>query len=189
MNVKKENFPLPASIIVTLIAYGILSFVIFRERPSVVQSDFITGLLAFLPHTIAFVNALALTLLAAGWWLIRHGYVKLHRIAMPSALGLIFLFLVMYVTRIYLGGIREFPGPEIVYYYVYLPILIIHLALSIICIQPVLYVAHIGLTHRIEDIPHTSHRWVGRIAVPMWILSLALGLVVYFLLYRVYREY
>lgn len=105
---------------------------------------------------------------------------------MPSALGLIFLFLVMYVTRIYLGGVKEFPGPEIVYYYVYLPILIIHLVLSIICIQPVLYVALIAFTHKIEDIPRTRHRLVGRIAVPMWILSLALGLVVYILLYRKY---
>lgn len=105
---------------------------------------------------------------------------------MPSALGLISLFLVMYVTRIYLGGIKEFPGPESVYIYIYLPVLVIHLALSIICIQPVLYVALIGLTHRIEDIPSTKHKYIGRIAVPMWIVSLALGLVVYVMLYREY---
>lgn len=186
MNVKRKNLPLPASIIVTLVAYGILSFVLFRHRPSAVQSDFIAQLLTLLPHAIAFVNALALVLLAAGWWLIRHGYVYLHRIAMPSALGLISLFLVMYVTRIYLGGIKEFSGPESVYYYLYLPVLIIHLTLSIVCIQPVLYVAFVGVTHRVEDIPHTRHRLIGRIAVPMWILSLALGLVVYVLLFREY---
>ena len=186
MPLRKENLPLPVSIIITIVAYGVLSFVIFRERPGAVQSEFVTQLLAVLPHAIALVNALALVLLAAGWWLIRNGYVKLHRIAMPSALGLISLFLVMYVTRIYLGGIKEFPGPEGIYYYVYLPILIIHLVLSIICIQPVLYVALIAFTHKIEDIPRTRHRLVGRIAVPMWILSLALGLVVYIMLYREY---
>ncbi len=167
-------------------AYGVLSFVIFRERPSASQDDFVTRLLAFLPHAIAFVNALALVLLACGWWFIRKGFIKLHRVVMPSALGLIFLFLVMYVTRIFLGGVKEFPGPESVYLYVYLPILIIHLVVSIICIQPVLYVASIGLTHRIEHIPRTKHKIIGRIAVPMWILSLALGLVVYILLYREY---
>jgi putative membrane protein len=181
----KENLPLPASITVTLVAYGILSFVIFRER-SGVPSDLVARLLVFLPHAIAIVNTLALVLLATGWWLIRNGYVKLHRIAMPSALGLISLFLVMYVTRIYFGGVKAFPGSHSVYIYLYLPVLVIHLALSIICIQPVLYVALIGLTHRVEDIPHTKHRWVGRIAVPMWIVSLALGLVVYVLLYREY---
>ncbi len=184
MVVKKENLPLPVSIIVTVVAYGILSFVLLRERPGVTRSDLVSQLLGILPHAIAFVNALALVLLMAGWWCIRNGYIKLHRIAMPSALGLISLFLLMYVTRIYLGGIKEFPGPETLYYYVYLPILIIHLTLSIICIQPVLYVALIGLTHRIEDIPRTRHRLIGRIAVPMWILSLALGLVVYAMLYR-----
>jgi putative membrane protein len=186
MAIKREQLPLPVSIVVTLVAYGVLSFVIFRERPGAVQSDFVNRLLAFLPHAIAFVNALALVLLAYGWWFIRNGFIKLHRIVMSSALGLIFLFLVMYVTRIYLGGVKEFSGPESVYFYVYLPILIIHLVLSIICIQPVLYVASIGLTHRIEHIPRTKHKIIGRIAVPMWILSLALGLVVYILLYRVY---
>lgn len=186
MAVKKEHLPFPGSITVTIVAYGILSFVLFREKPSVVPSDFVSQLLVILPHAIALVNALALVLLLAGWWLIRRGYVWLHRIAMPSALGLITLFLVMYVTRIYLGGVKEFPGPEGIYYYVYLPILVIHLTLSIICIQPVLYVALIGFTHRIEDIPRTRHRLVARIAAPMWILSLALGLVVYVMLYRSY---
>ncbi len=112
--IRKERLPLPTSIIATLVAYGILTYVPLREKPDVVRTDFIEELLAFLPHAIAFVNALAVVLLAAGWWLmlIRNGYVKLHRIAMPSALGLICLFLIMYVTRVYLGGIKEFPGPE-----------------------------------------------------------------------------
>jgi len=186
MNIRRENLPLPASLIVTLVAYGVLGFVLLRERSGPSQLEFVAQLLVFLPHAIAFVNALALMLLASGWWLIRHGYVKFHRIAMLSALGLISLFLVMYVTRIYLGGIKEFPGPETLYNYVYLPVLIVHLALSILCVQPVLYVASIGLTHRLEDIPRTRHKFVGRIAVPLWILSMALGLAVYALLYREY---
>ncbi len=178
MPIKRELVPLPTSIVVTIVAYGVLSFVIFRERPGAVQSDFVNRLLAYLPHAIAFVNALALVLLVSGWWFIRKGYIKLHRIVMPSALGLIFLFLVMYVTRKYLGGVKEFPGPQVVYHYIFLPILIVHLTLSKICIQPVLYVASIGLTNRIEHIPRTKHKIVGRIAVPMWILSLTLGLLV-----------
>lgn len=177
---------LPASIIVTVLAYGILGFVLFRERPATIYSESVARFVAFLPHAIAFVNALSLVLLIAGWWFIRNGHIKLHRIAMPSALGLIFMFLVMYVTRVFLGGIKEFPGPENLYYFVYLPILTVHLVLSIICVQPVVYVALIGLTHRVEDIPLTRHRRVGRIAVPAWILSLALGLVVYVMLNREY---
>jgi len=47
-------------------------------------------------------------------------------------------------------------------------------------------VALIGFTHRIENIPRTRHRLVGRVAVSAWILSLALGLVVYVMLYRSY---
>lgn len=186
MRTSREKPAFRASIILTVLAYGILGFVLFRERPATIYSESVARFVALLPHAIAFVNALALVLLAAGWWLIRKGYVDLHRIAMPSALGLIFMFLVMYVTKIFLGGIKEFPGPENLYYFVYLPILTVHLTLSIICIQPVLYVALIGLTHRVEDIPRTRHRLVGRIAVPAWILSLALGLVVYLMLNQEY---
>lgn len=174
------------SIFLTLLAYAVLTFVLVGEKPAPAQTEFIAKLLGFLPHAIALVNALALLLLVTGWWLIRHRYVRLHRLAMPSALGLICLFLAMYVTRIYLGGMKAFPGPETVYTYVYLPVLTVHLVLSILCIQPVLYVALIGLTHRIEDIPRTPHKRVARIAVPLWILSLALGLAVYVFLYRIY---
>jgi len=186
MKIREQNLPLPGSIIITIVAYAILSFVLLRERPSPTQSEFLARLLAFLPHAIAVVNVLALMLLVVGWWLIRKGYVDLHRIAMPSALGLIFVFLIMYVTRVLLGGIKEFPGPQSLYYFVYLPVLTVHLALSVICIQPVVYVALIGLTHTVEDIPRTGHRQVGRIAVPAWILSLGLGLVVYAMLNREY---
>ena len=186
MVIRRENLSLPASIIVTVLAYGILGFVLFRERPATIYSEGVARFVALLPHAIAVVNALALVLLVVGWWLIRKGYVDLHRIAMPSALGLIFVFLVMYVTKVFLGGIKEFPGPGNLYYFVYLPILTVHLALSIICVQPVVYVALIGLTHRVEDIPLTRHRRVGRIAVPAWILSLALGLIVYVMLNRKY---
>ena len=45
MPIKKEQVPLRTSIVVTIVAYGGLSFVIFRERPSPVQSDFVTRLL------------------------------------------------------------------------------------------------------------------------------------------------
>ena len=73
MPIKREQLPLPTSIAVTIVAYGVLSFVIFRERPSPVQSDFVTQLLVVLPHAIAVVNALALVLLSSGWWFIRNG--------------------------------------------------------------------------------------------------------------------
>jgi putative membrane protein len=186
MRTGREKLALPASIIVTVLAYGILGFVLFRERPATIYSEGVARFVAFLPHAIAVVNALALVLLVAGWRFIRNGNVTLHRISMLSALVLISLFLVMYVTKVYLGGVKEFPGPETLYYFVYLPVLIIHLTLSIICVQPVAYVALIGLSHRIDDIPRTKHRLVGRVVVPMWILSLALGLIVYAMLNRKY---
>jgi putative membrane protein len=44
----------------------------------------------------------------------------------------------------------------------------------------------IGLTYRLGEIPSTAHPRVGRWAVVLWSVSLALGLVVYLLLNVLY---
>ena len=62
MAIKKENLPLPTSIIVTMVAYRILSLVFFKERPGVIRSEVVKQLLGILPHAIAVVNALAVML-------------------------------------------------------------------------------------------------------------------------------
>ena len=105
---------------------------------------------------------------------------------MLASAALISMFLVLYVTRVALGGVKAFPGPPGVRVYIYLPILTIHIVLSILSVPPVVYNLLIGLTHSAAGVAKTPHPRVGRVAVSMWSVSLALGILVYLLLNVLY---
>ena len=105
---------------------------------------------------------------------------------MLLAAALISAFLVLYVTRVALGGTKVFPGPAVVRTYLYLPMLTVHILLSILSVPPVIYNVLVGLTHHPDEIGRTAHPRVGRVAVTLWSLSLVLGLGVYLLLNIIY---
>ncbi len=146
----------------------------------------VAALVAAAPTIIAVVNAAALFCLVAGWRAIRRGRVRTHRTLMLIAAGCISLFLILYVTRVSLGGVKAFPGPASVRTYLYLPVLAVHILLSIFSVPLVLHNLVIGLTYRVEEIAGTAHPRVGRWAVLLWSISLALGLLVYLLLNVLY---
>jgi len=136
----------------------------------------------FLPHGIAIVNSTAVVTLVMGYLSIKNRRVRRHRIFMLLSFALIVSFLVMYLTRLFLGGVKHFTGPEWVRDFVYLPSLTIHLGLSIISVPLVLYNILTGLLLPVQSISSTKHRRVGKWAVRAWTLSLILGVLVYFLL-------
>jgi putative membrane protein len=137
-------------------------------------------------HAIAAVNTATLLSILAGWRWIRRGEVTKHRAAMVSAFSLIILFLVIYLFKIGGGGTKEFVGPTFVRNYVYLPMLGIHLVLSIVSVPVVIYAIVLGLTHTPDELRETPHARVGRIAAGAWSLSLFLGVIAYVLLNHVY---
>ena len=138
-----------------------------------------------LSHAIAVVNTLATGALAAGWYWIRNGDVRKHRVAMLSAFVLILLFLALYLPKVGGGGEKHFVGPEMVRY-AYLIMLAIHIVLSVVAVPVVLYAVVLGLTHTTAELRNTAHARVGRIAAATWILSLSLGVVTYVLLNHIY---
>ncbi|MFP4187921.1 MAG: DUF420 domain-containing protein [Halobacteriales archaeon] len=137
-------------------------------------------------HAIAAVNTLTLVCILAGVRWIRRGDVRKHRTAMLSAVSLIILFLVIYLFKIGGGGTKEFVGPTAVRNYLYLPMLGIHLLLSIVSVPVVIHAAVLGISHTPEELRETAHARVGRIAAGAWSLSLFLGVVAYVLLNHVY---
>jgi putative membrane protein len=167
--------------LVSAVAYTLLALALTRSIPLEALIDSSPGLLELLPHLTALANGLALTFLSLGWWFIRRGQVARHRAAMLAALASILGFLALYVTRVSLTGVTPFPGPEWVYRLVYLPVLGVHIALSAACLPLVLYNAITGLSLKPEQVPRTGHVRVGPWAVKLWLLSLALGQVVYVL--------
>jgi putative membrane protein len=170
---------------VSAAAYALLGYALTR-RPPTDLSPAVRGMLSLLPTVIAAVNATALTCLLAGWRAIRAGRVEAHRRFMLAAVGLIAVFLVLYVTRVALGGVKVFPGPAQVRRYVYLPALAVHVTLSILTVPPVVYNVLTGLTRPPGQVRTTGHPRVGRVAVILWSVSLSLGLLVYLLLNVVY---
>jgi len=152
------------------------------------------GTVNLLGDLIAVVNTAALASLLLGVRFIRRGEVAKHRAAMLTAFGLIMLFLVLYLTKVgggfeksivideshLLGAYRGIIRP------VYLGMLAVHVLLSVVSVPVVLHAVVLGLTHDPGELRGTIHPTVGRIAVAAWSVSLALGVITYFILNHVY---
>ena len=156
------------------------------RRPAGAPSPGIAALLAVLPTVIAAVNAVALAFLLRGWRAVRGRRIAAHRRAMLAAAACIALFLILYVTRVALGGTKAFPGPAAVRAYVYLPVLVVHIALSILSVPLVVHNLLVGLSRPAGEVARTAHPLLGRWAVALWSLSLSLGVLVYLLLNVLY---
>ena len=139
-----------------------------------------------IPLVNVLVSALAITTIATGWRAIRRGEIRRHRTLMGVSLVLFVTFLTLYLYRVSLLGPAPFPGPESIHRFVYLPILAIHVSLAIVCIPLLYYVLLLALTRPVEALSTTNHPRVGRVAASLWMISFALGIVVYLLSYVVY---
>lgn len=134
-----------------------------------------------LSHVIAVVNALTVVSLAAGWYWIRRGEVRRHRVAMVTAFALILVFLVLYLTKTGGGGRKDVVGSGLVVT-AYLAMLGVHILLSVVAVPVVLHALVLGLTHSPSELRDTVHPRVGRLAAATWIVSLLLGIAAYVLL-------
>ena len=141
---------------------------------------------AAIPHVNAVVSATAILTIAGGWLSIRRGDVRRHRRLMLASLGLFATFLALYLYKVIIEGTAAFPGPAAVYRYVYLPTLAIHILLAVVCIPLLYYVLLLAVTRPVDAVYDTRHRAVGRVAASLWLVSFALGDVVYALLYVAY---
>ena len=139
-----------------------------------------------LPTVNAALSAAAIVTIAVGWRAIRNGDVERHKAAMLTSTLLFVLFLVFYLYRIVVEGTTGFAGPNAVYTFVYLPILVVHMGLAMVSIPLVYYALLLAGTREIREIPATNHAKVGRVAASLWLVSFALGIVVYLLLYVLY---
>ncbi|AFZ73354.1 DUF420 domain-containing protein [Natronobacterium gregoryi] len=143
--------------------------------------------LDLIPHVNVAISVTAIATITYGWRAIRRGSVDRHRIAMLASFGLFAAFLVLYLYRLVaVGGPEPFPGPETVYQFVYLPILVIHVFLAVVCVPLVYYALLLAFAYPIEELRRTNHARFGRLAASLWLVSFTLGIVVYVLLHVVY---
>jgi len=143
-------------------------------------------LVSVIPSLNALISATAIVTIALGWRATRNRDFTKHRALMGTSTLLFAGFLAFYLYRLTVHGTTEFGGPDAVYQFLYLPILIVHMALAMVCIPLVVYALVLASTHAVTELPGTPHARVGRVAASLWMVSFFLGIVVYLLLYVVY---
>lgn len=134
-----------------------------------------------LPHLTAGLNATALVLLLTGFSLIRSGHRRLHRGVMLAAVGVSGLFLLAYVTYHLTQPIFVFRGQGAIRP-VYYTLLISHVLLAALVAPMIAVTLWRALAGRFEP-----HRGLARWTLPVWLYVSASGILVYAMLYHLYR--
>ena len=136
---------------------------------------------SILPHLNAALNGASFLLLLAGFYQIRRGNVSAHSALMASALAVSGLFLVSYVVYHTQYGSVRFTGQGIIRP-VYFLILVTHIILAAAIVPLVLVTVRRAL--RGDFAPH---RRIARWTYPLWLYVSVTGVIVYFMLYHLYR--
>ena len=144
------------------------------------------SLLEAIPHVNAAISLAAIGTIATGVRAIRRGDVARHRRLMLVSFGLFALFLALYLYRVAILGPTEFPGPETIRTFVYFPFLLVHISFAIVCVPFVFYALLTAGTRPVAEIYDTRHRTAGRVAAALWLVSFAMGVAIYAMLYHVF---
>jgi uncharacterized membrane protein YozB (DUF420 family) len=126
------------------------------------------------------LNATAAVLLGIGYALIRRGRIRQHRAVMLTAFGTSILFLVSYLTYHAHVGSKHFPGTGAMRT-IYLAILLTHTILAATIVPLALVTLSRALSARFD-----RHRAIARWTLPLWMYVSITGVIVYFMLYRLY---
>jgi putative membrane protein len=176
----RENVPAVTGLL-TVVSLALVFGAVLGAFPPLPRAP--DTVLEAIPTANALISAVAIGTIVTGWRAIRRGNVRRHRRLMLTSLALFVTFLALYLYRVSLVGTTSFGGPEVVYRFVFLPFLAIHMLLAIVCIPLLYYAVLIGLTHPVGRIRETRHRQVGRIAAPLWLVSFSMGIAVWAMLY------
>jgi putative membrane protein len=139
-----------------------------------------------IPHLNAVISLTAIGTILAGVRAIKAGRVDRHRVLMLASFGLFAAFLFLYLYRVAVLGPTTFDGPGSIRTFVYLPILVVHIGLAILCVPFVFYALLSAGTRPVEEIYGSNHPRAGRVAAVLWLVSFSMGIVIYLLLYHVY---
>lgn len=128
----------------------------------------------------AILNGTAFVLLVAGFIFIKRKQVSAHRACMIAALIVSALFLTSYLTYHYNVGDVRFSGTGWIRP-VYFAILIPHVILAGLIVPLALTTVYFALKGRF-----VSHKKIARWTWPLWIYVSVTGVVIYFMLYKLY---
>ena len=139
---------------------------------------------ADLPIVNACLNGLSAILLATGYVFIRRGNRIAHRNCMVSAFVTSTIFLICYLTYHFtVRTVTRFEKPEW-FRPIYLAILLTHTALAVVIVPLVLMTLGQAVKQRYD-----LHRRIARWTWPLWMYVSVTGVVIYLLLYRIFRQH
>ena len=144
-------------------------------------------LIQSLPHVNAALNALATLLLVVGYVLIKRRQETAHKWTMLACFGVSVVFLACYLTYHFNipGGSKRFPSyPPDVVRYAYYGLLLSHVLLA--ATVPFLAIATIWLGLADRRRAHSKLAWW---TFPIWLYVSITGVIVYLLLYQIYRPH
>lgn len=152
--------------------------------------------LSFLPPIYATINGLTAVVLVTAVWAVKNGKQKLHENLMKFAICLSVAFLGMYVAyhmtsgnAVYgdlnHDGLRDISEEAKlgVFRFIYLFILVTHIALSVIIIPFVLVTYVRAIAGSFE-----RHRKLARITYPLWLYVAITGVIVYLMISPYYAH-
>ncbi|MEM7672414.1 MAG: DUF420 domain-containing protein [Verrucomicrobiota bacterium] len=140
--------------------------------------------LQLLPAINAALNFTATLFLTAGFVLIKQDKRNAHRFCMVGAFSISAIFLALYLTH---KGLKASAGADVntkfagegIWPWVYYPMLISHVLLSIIMLPMIFRTFFLAFKERFE-----KHRKWARITFPIWYYVSITGVLVYFFLYQ-----
>jgi uncharacterized membrane protein YozB (DUF420 family) len=135
---------------------------------------------AIFPKIDAVLNGTSAVLLVIGRSYIKRGRMAAHRAVMLTALVSSTLFLASYLYYHWHVGSVHFQGQG-VWRPVYFSILISHTLLAITIVPMVIITLNRALRERFD-----RHRAIARWTYPLWLYVSVTGVVVYFMLYRLF---
>jgi putative membrane protein len=133
-----------------------------------------------LPTLNALLNGTSAVLLTAGWIFIRRRKIAAHRACMLGAFAISTLFLVSYVVYHALAGSRPFTGQGPIRW-LYVALLLSHIVLAVAMVPFVLTTLYRALGG-----DFVRHARLARKTAPVWLYVSVTGVVVYWMLYRLF---
>jgi uncharacterized membrane protein YozB (DUF420 family) len=135
-----------------------------------------------LPALNAFLNGSAGVFLLFGFVFIRRKNVPAHRKCMLCAVTCSVLFLISYLTYHLQAGTTYFREPAW-FRPIYRTLLFSHLILAIVIVPLVITTLTLAMKTRFD-----VHRKIARWTWPLWMYVSVTGVMIYFLLYKIYPQ-
>ena len=173
INETRTPLSIVAAIIgISAVASLFLCWLVYYHAPADVTGTH----LLFLPALNALLNALSASALVTGFLFIRAKRISAHRASMFTAFVFSSLFLVTYITNHALHGDMHFHGQGGIRY-IYFPLLISHVGLSVLALPMILITFFLSLSGRFP-----AHRRLARWTFPIWLYVSITGVIVYAML-------